>query len=1042
VLLGLGRAARADTTEVWVSDVDGLVTEATTAPQPPATEKVVHLAPGTYGLSQPIDVLPNIHLIGDANALTPDGNGVPVATATTSVVIDATTPRWVPNAAWSGKGAINIGQNNSLVGLTVKITGAIPVGGTSSDALGAAVSVQNLTDPTVGFDVTVSNCIFLGGPFPLGDLRNDGRRGLQLGSGVGAGRNLTHHAAIDHVVASGFYGAGTDHNGRGFNGFGLQLLNAADGSTWDVTIDHTRSTGNRIGFMGFTTSANSTTNHVLSTRNNWENCQAGVFVQGGRDPGPGTGANSSSLTFDSTSDSITNNVGNLIAGGLGGGVVAVGGYRNHLSATDTSASISSGNTVNVSLVGDHFAGNFQGAGKLDVSAYGAFSVTGAPLGSNNLAEVSISNADAVAPTVKLVDSQIAAVPSSPDTQGNVATMLVSNVGFTRNGTFVCSVNADCTNGKVCVNQACSPCTSNSQCSSGQACINGQCVADAPSLSLQLTVSTNGACPGSNAVTVASGTSVTECYAVTNTGDTTIDSISVSGTNLQLGALAPGQSTTASATATASTTTTVSASVTGTDVVGGAAVTSPPGSANINVDHPSLSLQLTLSTNGTCPGTSAVTVGSGTSVTECYAVTNNGDSAINNVAVSGTSLQLGALAPGQTATTSATVTASTTTTVSASATGTDVATGAAVTSPPGSANLNVDHPSLALQLTLSSNGTCPGSNAVTVVSGTSVTECYTVTNTGDSAINDVSVSGINQNLGALAPGQATTTSATVTASATTTVSASATGTDAATGAAVTSPSASATLTINHPPTITCPGADNANCSSPQGASQTLIVNLSDADNDALTVTWNVDGTDVVVNNDPSGVTSDSFGTTYAVGTHTVTVTASDGMGGVASCSTTVTVADHFSLAGALSAASLWPPNHDLVSVGYSIASSDPCASNPSISVAVYSNEPDLGADFDNQFSPDATGFASGQLRLRSERSESSQGRVYLIVATGTDQFGNHSTDCRTVVVSHDQSRASVSAIQKQAADALATCRTGALPPGFVAVGGGPVVGSKQ
>jgi hypothetical protein len=249
-------------------------------------------------------------------------------------------------------------------------------------------------------------------------------------------------------------------------------------------------------------------------------------------------------------------------------------------------------------------------------------------------------------------------------------------------------------------------------------------------------------------------------------------------------------------------------------------------------------------------------------------------------------------------------------------------------------------------------------------------------------------------------------------------------------------------VNKPPTITCPGASSATCSGPQGATQTLTVQLSDPDNDALQVTWNVDGTDVVVNSDAPGTASDSFTFTYAVGTHTVTVTANDGRGGTASCTTTVTIGDTFSLAGSLAVTTLWPPNHDLVNVGYSIASGDVCAPGASISVAVYSNEPDVGDDGDKNFSPDAKGLASGTLRLRSERPGNSSGRVYLIVASGSDQFGNTATDCRAVVVPHDQSDASIAAINATAASAVATCQSGQIPAGYVAVGVGPVRGPKQ
>jgi hypothetical protein len=573
------------------------------------------------------------------------------------------------------------------------------------------------------------------------------------------------------------------------------------------------------------------------------------------------------------------------------------------------------------------------------------------------------------------------------------------------------------------------------------------VVESPHLFVQKTLSTNGTCPGSTTVTVLTGATVTECYAVTNTGDGSIASIVVmdAGATLAIGALAPGQSSTTAQPVTATVTSSTLAIASGTDVATGASVTSPPSTATIVVESPALTVQKTLSTDGTCPGSASVVVLAGTQVTECYGVTNTGDSVIGGtvVADAGAMLPVGTLAPGQSVTTSRSLTATATTGTSAIAYGTDVVSGIVVTSPPALATFRVVAPGLAIEKTLSADGSCPGSSVVTVLPGAQVTECYAVTNTGDTAIAGVVVldNGATLPVGALAPGQTDTISATIVANTVTSTVAIASGTDVVTGTTITNSPSVATIYVDHPPTIACPGADNATCSDPQGASQTLTVALADADGDALAVTWNVDGIDVATHQEPSGATDDSFGATYAVGTHTVTVSVSDGHGGTASCSTTVAVADHFSLVGAVAVASLWPPDHDLVDVGYSVASTDPCASNPTISVAVYSNEPDLGADADNQFSPDAKGLAPGQLRLRRERPASSSGRVYLIVATGSDERGGHSLDCRTVVVPHDQSAASVSLVARQAATALATCRAGVLPAGFVPVGSGPIVGPK-
>jgi hypothetical protein len=113
------------------------------------------------------------------------------------------------------------------------------------------------------------------------------------------------------------------------------------------------------------------------------------------------------------------------------------------------------------------------------------------------------------------------------------------------------------------------------------------------------------------------------------------------------------------------------------------------------------------------------------------------------------------------------------------------------------------------------------------------------------------------------------------------------------------------------------------------------------------------------------------------------------------------------------------------------------------VQVFSDESE-DAPGDGHFSPDAKDIAPGTLRLRSERFGDSDGRVYLIVTTATDASGNEGHSCATVVVPHDQSAASIASVNAQAAAASAYCaaNNGGVPPGFVTIGIGPVIGPKQ
>jgi hypothetical protein len=141
--------------------------------------------------------------------------------------------------------------------------------------------------------------------------------------------------------------------------------------------------------------------------------------------------------------------------------------------------------------------------------------------------------------------------------------------------------------------------------------------------------------------------------------------------------------------------------------------------------------------------------------------------------------------------------------------------------------------------------------------------------------------------------------------------------------------------------------------------------------------------------------------------------------------------------------LWPPNHDLVSVGLTATAQSACDGNPSLGVRVYSNESDVAETGTGNFSPDAAGIATGTLRLREERVATDPGRVYLILATGTSHGGGSGHACTTVVVPHDQSANSIAIVNSMANTAANTCRTTGQPPaGYVQVGIGPAIGPKQ
>ena len=92
------------------------------------------------------------------------------------------------------------------------------------------------------------------------------------------------------------------------------------------------------------------------------------------------------------------------------------------------------------------------------------------------------------------------------------------------------------------------------------------------------------------------------------------------------------------------------------------------------------------------------------------------------------------------------------------------------------------------------------------------------------------------------------------------------------------------------------------------------------------------------------------------------------------------------------------------------------------------------------SPDAKDIGVGTLRLRAERVDSDDGRVYLVVVAATNFLGNTSRACHTVVIQ----RKKKGDVEAQAAAAKAFCQAnnGSPPPGYFTIGDGPIIGPKQ
>jgi uncharacterized repeat protein (TIGR01451 family) len=144
-------------------------------------------------------------------------------------------------------------------------------------------------------------------------------------------------------------------------------------------------------------------------------------------------------------------------------------------------------------------------------------------------------------------------------------------------------------------------------------------------------------------------------------------------------------------------------------------------------------------------------------------------------------------------------------------------------------------------------------------------------------------------------------------------------------------------------------------------------------------------------------------------------------------------------------SLLPQNdHDLVNVGLAATATDgPYCPVPPIVVQVFGNEDDE-TPTGSVFSPDGKEIAVATLRLRQERVSAGDGRVYLVVASATDEAGGIGFATATVGVpksSGGDNIASVNALAA-AAKAFADANAGAPPAGYFVIGDGAAIGPKQ
>ena len=197
-----------------------------------------------------------------------------------------------------------------------------------------------------------------------------------------------------------------------------------------------------------------------------------------------------------------------------------------------------------------------------------------------------------------------------------------------------------------------------------------------------------------------------------------------------------------------------------------------------------------------------------------------------------------------------------------------------------------------------------------------------------------------------------------------------------------------------PTITCPASVEVECQ----AAGVAVISIPPA-----TAADSCAGTATIVNDHNAGG-ADASGT-YALGTTTVTFTATDPAGSVASCSVSITVADTTPPVVTVHAspADLWPPDHTMRPVHLTVVAVDACDPSPVVRLqSVTSSEPDdAPGQRDGKTTGDVQAATAGTLDvdvlLRAERDAQGPGRTYSARYLATDASGNGGTGVGSVAV---------------------------------------------
>jgi hypothetical protein len=144
-------------------------------------------------------------------------------------------------------------------------------------------------------------------------------------------------------------------------------------------------------------------------------------------------------------------------------------------------------------------------------------------------------------------------------------------------------------------------------------------------------------------------------------------------------------------------------------------------------------------------------------------------------------------------------------------------------------------------------------------------------------------------------------------------------------------------------------------------------------------------------------------TFTLGTHVLTLGATDDSGNTGTDSVTIEAVDTTPPEINVSADPdmIWPPNHKYVDVETVVTVHDAVDPSPTLTlVSVTSNEPDNGKG-DGNTTNDIEILGDTSFKLRAERSGRGQGRTYTITYRATDASGNSAEASVTITVPHNK-----------------------------------------